>query len=510
MKFNNKTKLNEYEVAHQKIAADGSLNNLRATIDSIIKESRKKYSKTDNWKIHHQLEKYDEFFMIHLLFANDGITKALIKSRLRNTKLRYPIKKDWFEIFERFGFNLDQRICQLMFQTFVIRVNFRQILKFIKSWFDKPEPVNLKGCAIILGTNQSNYLQGDLNNFGKWILSKIIKSNYSSVYVEIEFRDESKLIDQFCYIKNFEDRVVFNSIWEYIVLLIKFRKIANTKKIYFKYPKLALQSFLVKYTDCNLPKTVFVPSSLPWIKTPFFHFMEAKGTEFKYVNLSLAMDPEINMNNAKVDWSDYSEWKEVWCVSDAQNNYLSSRIGMPTSTFLTSGVPDWTDLSDEALVKKLSSVSKSLAIFDYTPKFSYFGYSSLNDLNLSSERTILQFIDDLYLIASKYGFCIFHKPKRNINKKLKNYVSHLENLNRNYKYFHLVQPDISPRRLIKYTSATVSIPFTSTNLIAIEENKQNAFYDPNGNVSKDDLASSNSDVLLGKDELEMWVGSLTI
>jgi polysaccharide biosynthesis PFTS motif protein len=71
-----------------------------------------------------------------------------------------------------------------------------------------------------------------------------------------------------------------------------------------------------------------------------------------------------------------------------------------------------------------------------------------------------------------------------------------------------VHPDSDATKLIQKTAATISIPFTSTALIAKSEGKPSVYYDPSGVVQKDDRAAHGIPVLSSIDELEAWVKTL--
>ena len=511
MKFRKELNLLSYTQKHEQIAREGLLNNLRAVIDRVIKNSKNEYAMSNKLELCSQLKKYDDFFTINQLFANDKITKALIKSEINSKKLRFPLKMEWIEIFENYGFKVNKNVCRLMYLNFSTKLCFRQYLKFFKNFLRGSKFVDFNNASVVLGTKPEHYVKGDLKNFGNWILNQIDKSEYSKIIIEAKASDTKNFIRGLTFIKAFEDSLFPYFKRNFLFLLFKLNKSLRIKLIYFKYPEITMQSLLVLNSYCNLPKTVFLASSLPWIKNPLFHFMELKGTKFIYINSSLAIDPKIVNDYANVNWCDFSEWKNIWCVNNIQLNFLAERKLLNNPKLTICGVPDWIDLPNKFQINVSASASKSLSIFDYEPHVSYFGYSSLNDLELSFEKSIIGFIDDITKIAGKYGFYVFHKSKRNIGRKRsKLYSNYLDDLVREKSNFISVDPDYSPRKMIKNTNATISIPFTSTNIIAIEQNKPTSFYDRNGKVSKDDLASSNSIVLLNLLELELWIKNLPL
>ena len=52
------------------------------------------------------------------------------------------------------------------------------------------------------------------------------------------------------------------------------------------------------------------------------------------------------------------------------------------------------------------------------------------------------------------------------------------------------------------------MPFTSTALLANYQNKPSIYYDPFGDVQKNDRAAHGIQVIVGIDELDYWVKSI--
>jgi len=74
----------------------------------------------------------------------------------------------------------------------------------------------------------------------------------------------------------------------------------------------------------------------------------------------------------------------------------------------------------------------------------------------------------------------------------------------------IVDPDISAYRVIEASSAVISMPFTSTALIAREIGKPSCYYDPNGVIRKDDRAAHGIPIITGRAELGNWLKSVSV
>jgi len=71
----------------------------------------------------------------------------------------------------------------------------------------------------------------------------------------------------------------------------------------------------------------------------------------------------------------------------------------------------------------------------------------------------------------------------------------------------LVDPDISALRVIEASCAVISMPFTSTALIARELGKPSIYYDPTGQLQGDDRAAHGIPVISGPEQLKAWLCS---
>jgi polysaccharide biosynthesis PFTS motif protein len=86
-------------------------------------------------------------------------------------------------------------------------------------------------------------------------------------------------------------------------------------------------------------------------------------------------------------------------------------------------------------------------------------------------------------------------------------VRRIKQLSNKLNYIE-VDPSADALQIIQKTKACISMPFTSTALIAKEEGKPSVYYDPTGMIQKDDRAAHGISVLSGINELEEWVENI--
>ena len=102
---------------------------------------------------------------------------------------------------------------------------------------------------------------------------------------------------------------------------------------------------------------------------------------------------------------------------------------------------------------------------------------------------------------------MLHKMKRENKFVDKRYARGIKKLNTRLNYIE-VDPNIDALHVIKKTTACISLPFTSTALIAKEEGKPSVYYDPTGTLQIDDRAAHGILILRGIGELDEWVNDL--
>jgi len=123
-------------------------------------------------------------------------------------------------------------------------------------------------------------------------------------------------------------------------------------------------------------------------------------------------------------------------------------------------------------------------------------------------ETANRFLLDIHAALRECGSTMVLKQKRAIGKLLnRSYGAVLDSLGAS-DHFVPIDPSTSASRLIESCAAAISMPFTSTALLAREMGKPTVYYDPLGAVQKDDRAAHGIDVVSGPDELRAWLESI--
>jgi polysaccharide biosynthesis PFTS motif protein len=149
----------------------------------------------------------------------------------------------------------------------------------------------------------------------------------------------------------------------------------------------------------------------------------------------------------------------------------------------------------------------AVAVFDVQP----WRASGYRALGLADEyytpATSDGFLADIHREVRARGATVVLKRKRQVEHWLHpQYAATLRRLEAS-PGFLAVDPDISAVRVIERCALVVSMPFTSTALLAREMGKPSIYYDPHGFMQKDDRAGHGIPIVTGPDELQAWIAA---
>ncbi len=160
-------------------------------------------------------------------------------------------------------------------------------------------------------------------------------------------------------------------------------------------------------------------------------------------------------------------------------------------------------------VKLPALSSNAIAVFDVQPlRDSIYKSFGIKYYGYDTAETTIQFLSDIQVVLARCGNQFIFKRKRHSGRRgHPKYVQFIKKLTERPDFVNL-DPDTSAVQVIKNCVAVISMPFTSTALIAKELGKPSVYYDPHGLIQKDDRAAHGIDILCGPKELAAWVSSI--
>lgn len=243
-----------------------------------------------------------------------------------------------------------------------------------------------------------------------------------------------------------------------------------------------------------------------WIYRPLWTYEAKKrGSEitlyFYSTNIETFKRPEgyvLQANNWNlINWPHYLVWDKY------QASFLEKFKGPEANVSIVG--PIWFKSSSTELPLL---PERSVAVFDVQPMRDSF-YETLGiDFEYYIPLVCNQFMCDISETLKKNDCTLVYKRKRKMGELIHyKYRNLLTNLN-SQSYFIGIDADVPAQKLIDNCSAVISMPFTSTALLAKELGKPSVFYDPSGLIQKDDRAAHGIRVICGPKELNDWLLSV--
>jgi len=212
--------------------------------------------------------------------------------------------------------------------------------------------------------------------------------------------------------------------------------------------------------------------------------------------------PQLLFGWQAMNWPHYLVWDEY------QADFVRRAVG-ETANISVVG-PICFNTSGEEMP---TFIGRGVAVFDITPTRSSLYRTLGAAFEFYVPETCIPFLHDIQQVTGEAGYMMLWKRKRKLKNKLSFahpvYITFAERLSE-FENVIIIDPDISANRVIEASSLVISMPFTSTALIARELDKPSCFYDPTGLVQKDDRAAHGIEIVSGPEELKKWLKNIPI
>lgn len=239
-----------------------------------------------------------------------------------------------------------------------------------------------------------------------------------------------------------------------------------------------------------------------WIYRPLWTYQaEHRGAKISFyfysTNCELIQTEQtpapINFGWQAMTWPRYLVWDQY------QADFIRRAVGEDSEIQIVGQI--W---FSDSLKQLPDPDGKSVAVFDVTPTRSstYQMLGSRYEYFIS--QTTILFLKDICQVVGSFGYKLMWKQKRNVGSRAHPEYRHFIKSIVGCETFIVVNPDISASKVIEKCEIVISMPFTSTALIAREIGKPSCYYDASGIVQKEDKASHGIDIISGPEELQNW------
>jgi len=203
-----------------------------------------------------------------------------------------------------------------------------------------------------------------------------------------------------------------------------------------------------------------------------------------------------------MSWPYYLVWDEY------QADFVRRAVGKTVNISVVRQI--WFYTTNAAAIPEFRG--RGVAVFDITPTRSS-RYCTLGaDFEFYIPEICIPFLQDIQQVTENAGYMMLWKRKRKLKNKLfahPLYLSFAEHLSERENVIE-IDPDISAYQVIETSMIVISMPFTSTALIARELGKPSCYYDPSGLIQKDDRAAHGIPIIRGPEELVCWFSTIRL
>lgn len=461
--------------------------------------------------INHSLH---QFLLTRLI--NIDLNRKILSCIYSGKKIIYPLPKEWRIILVEHNLMNDSILNRIYWNLYLImlfcygilnnierlfwllsRVFFNEKISFKNAvYFDK---LQLKNLPIY---NESGIINWYHKKFGKFEKNEFYihnvksKNNLSVNNVTVKY---IKYPFQFRFDVTKTFKFIFWFFSTFIYSIIQFLKGHYYYLVLYNEASL---SYLYSLNSYSLKKVLFHQTS--YLFKPLWTYeAEKMGSEvilyFYATNIESIKFKEVDF--IQDNFWEHANWKKYFVWETNHLKFLKKNIKFDAEFEICGPVEFNANFNSFTKFK-----SPYVSVFDVQPhrKLFYYSFGISNEYYV--DDVVINFLNDIYKISSKYNIQIIHKRKRRneihnfSNIKYLNYLNKLS-VNQN---FNSVDPDIPANNIIDNSTLVISMPFTSTSIYAKSINKPSIFYDPTSKIDKRFHKFDNIELISGIDELDEW------
>ncbi len=265
----------------------------------------------------------------------------------------------------------------------------------------------------------------------------------------------------------------------------------------------AIQAAKMRYQEPDLLAEEYYFNNSMWIYRPLWTYeAEANGSKIHFyfystnceTIASTTMKTEFHYGYQCMNWPHYLVWDAY------QARFVRDAVGKDANVSVVG--PIWFSTSSKELPVLPDGV---ISVFDVQPMRDAF-YKTLGiTFEYYIPKVCTQFLADIFEVSTSLDLTMAWKRKRDVGKKVhptyRNFIEKIESSTN----FITVDADISAIKLIEKSSMVISMPFTSTAILARELKKPSIYYDSLNMLQKNDPVSHGILVISNITDLRKWV-----
>jgi polysaccharide biosynthesis PFTS motif protein len=453
-----------------------------------------------------------------------SFNRAISSYFSRTSKMVYPLKKEWQQIFLSHGVNVNKSICTLLWVAFLFFMSLRELIAYFKLCLSIIKR-NFIGRIDKIDSN-IEYLNVYFYDISKRNLptfdTQVFEKNLVTWYKKIVLNDSK--INVIHNVKDFVPNTKNNSDYKfnYFDDLFVVRKASNEAKNLIWWFKLILNKSVKLHTRINLVlnfneimKAKFLSDNNDHIKLHAVVFNNSIGSikplwsivlEKNFVKISYCFyacyaEPLDLDGNLPIDgfWK-LANWKDIYVVDQYQKLQLEESSIFNSTIIVPSIIPWWTDSSVILPMFK----TKTICLFDTILHDNSYTLGTLNQFGWYKPEIAIEYLSTVLEVASDLDIIVLYKFKRMREESIRNKIHWNAILELTAHYQDIIvkiDDSVSSERLILASTVTVSKPLSTTALIARSVSKPSLYYDPTKKISQSDPALRGISILNSKQDL---------
>lgn len=495
-------------------------NLINETKDSIEEHFAKNNNSTETIDYNLSLTQ----FIFKNLINNKFFNEKLIFEKCFLEKFYYPLPLEYLQILNKKGFKINFSLSKILWCSLIFIFFIYHLIKILNNYFVKTNNsfADNHNTIIYLSSmpkiDPNDNLDNNLPSFYDWfanffytkkkIKNKIIFVHENNKIKNTNINSKKNISYEIIYIKNF----LFRNLKTYKYIL----SIKESFSLIFArgLDKILILDEIIKhkyvsqdeeskpyYALFNMTNMTFQPlwSKIKNENNEFMDYIFYYSTNI----IPLVEKPELTANifgYRLQSWNHYILWNKN------QKNWIEHCSKKKINSLI---VDDYIPFEGKN-INVLKNHNKKILIFDVPPRNDYIYYNYMHVGNIYTLEYCTNFfldvtesIDKIYPQAE-----IIYKVKRDIktiNQKYEKLVFNVSNKIENFKVFY---NEISAQSLIKACDVSISIPFTSTALIADYLKKPSIYYHPSPKPLVSNFSQKNNDQINNKRDLETWLKTI--
>ena len=445
-------------------------------------------------------------------------TRRLLSYQYNKAIFAYPMPDQWIEVLKENGVRVSRIRCKLLFfllvafswlgglWSFFKHIKAQANRKIQKDAFSYFFDLDASCLPTQTETNSSSY------TLINWYIEKYqADEKVLHSVCELPYDNQIKQVDIEYVVDHYPRLSAFDFYIKYMPQIIVVLTLgALTNLLLFRWWNIILLSEIVHMKLFSFDKSG--NRNKYWfhfsdqIYRPLWTYVAEKNGDqliFYFYSCHISTYKEKKGYSTTPEFWQVMNWPTYFVWNSTHADYIKKEIQFPTDIVVVG--PIW---YQEGSVYTEAFKRPTIVAFDIQPYREFFSYTFASAQKYTYDYKVpVSFLKDIQEVAEELGYDLAFKRKRNaamLNKKYLNFIKSLKGKENTLE----VDPDVSAFRIAKMADVVVSMPYTSTAVVAKECGKESIFYDPFNTLLDDDRASHGIKLLKGKEELKGFIESL--